>query len=187
MKTNIKIRKMVGLSCLTAILVVLYFISSYIKIGTVEITLALFPIAIGAIIYGPSAGLFLGVINGLLVLFSPGTQSIFMPLNPIATVILCPLKTGLAGLTAGYLFKLIKKINFITAIFVSSIIVPVINTLIFSIGAMLFFNTSFEEIIKMIIAINFIIELTINTILAPCAVYLVKILSRYFNIGFEIN
>ena len=60
MKNSIMIKRLVGISILTALVVVLQLLGNYITIGTVNITLALIPIAVGAILYGPVAGLFLG-------------------------------------------------------------------------------------------------------------------------------
>ena len=105
-KNSQLIKKLVGLATLTALVFVLQFWSASIKFGSVSITLALVPIAMGAILYGPLAGLFLGAFMGVIVIADPATQSVFMSVNPAATIFLCLLKTGLAGLIAGFIFKL---------------------------------------------------------------------------------
>ena len=55
---SLLIKKIVGTSVLTALVIVLQVISNYITFGSVSITLALIPIAMGAILYGPLTGFF---------------------------------------------------------------------------------------------------------------------------------
>ena len=103
------VRTIAGLGVLTAIVVVLQLLSNYVQFGPVSITLSLFPIAVGAMLYGPLGGLFLGLVNGILVLTAPSTISFFFAFSPVGTIVVCLLKTGLAGFVAGWLFKLYKK------------------------------------------------------------------------------
>lgn len=114
-----------GLGILSALVVVLQLLSNYVQFGPVSITLALFPIAVGAMLYGPIGGLFLGLLDGALVLTAPSTISFFFAITPIGTIITCLGKTGLAGLVAGFIFKLYKKdikVEFIAAL----IILPIV-------------------------------------------------------------
>ena len=92
-----KVKKMAGIGILSAVTVVLAFISNYIPGLAVNINLALIPIVVGACIYGPASGLFLGIVDGVLICFAPDTLTYFMTHNVIATIILCLLKTGLGG------------------------------------------------------------------------------------------
>ena len=57
---NEKIKKMVGIALLMAVVVVLQLLGSFIKLGPVEVSLVLLPIVIGAAVYGPTAGAILG-------------------------------------------------------------------------------------------------------------------------------
>ena len=57
-----------------------------------------------------------------------------MAYNPWGTILICLTKTTLAGLASGFLFKLFKRKAPISGIYVCSIIVPIINTGIFTIG-----------------------------------------------------
>lgn len=102
-------RTIAGLGVLTAMVVVLQLLSNYVQFGPVSITLSLFPIAVGAMLYGPFGGLFLGLVNGAIVLTAPSTISFFFAYSPIGTIVVCLLKTGLAGFIAGLIFKLYKK------------------------------------------------------------------------------
>ena len=113
------VRTIAGLGVLTAMVVVLQLLSNYVQFGPVSITLSLFPIAVGAMLYGPLGGLFLGLVNGAIVLTAPSTISFFFAYEPVGTVVICLLKTGLAGLIAGFIFKLKDKdvnIDFIAAL-----------------------------------------------------------------------
>ena len=98
-----------GLGVLTAMVVALQILSNYVQFGPISITLALFPIAVGAMLYGPIGGLFLGLVDGAMVLLAPSTISGFFAISPLGTIVTCLLKTGLAGLIAGFLFSLYKK------------------------------------------------------------------------------
>ena len=111
MKHFFTTKTIAGLGMLTAMVVVLQLLSNYVQFGPVSITLALFPIAVGAMLFGPFGGLFLGLVDGVLVLLAPSTISVFFAYNPIGTMIVCLLKTGLAGLCAGFIFKLFQKKN----------------------------------------------------------------------------
>ena len=63
---NEKIKKMVGIALLMAVVVVLQLLGSFIKLGPVEVSLVLLPIVIGAAVYGPTAGAILGATSILL-------------------------------------------------------------------------------------------------------------------------
>ena len=167
MNNSLKVKRLVGVASLAAIVVVLQLIANYITIGTINITLALIPIVVGAIIYGPLVGFGLGALMGIVVLTAPSTQG-FLNVNPFVTILLCVLKTGIAGLVSGLLFKIINKKNFYAAIVVATLIVPVINTGLFILGSALFFQTVFGAesfsgalpvIIGVVFGTNFTIEL----------------------------
>lgn len=204
MKNSIMIKRLVGISILTALVVVLQLLGNYITIGTVNITLALIPIAVGAILYGPVAGLFLGMVMGAIILTAPSTMA-FFSVNPVVTVLLCLLKSGLAGFLAGWLYRAIayfankcqttknKRIVNVVAAVGATIMVPVVNTLIFIIGAALFFYSvweltstdgAFYVIFLGVFGPNFAIEFTINVVLAPAVLTIIKIVTRSHNLGF---
>ena len=204
MKNSLLIKKLVGIATLTALVVALQFLSNNVKFGEVEITLALIPIVVGAILYGPLAGGFLGLVMGAVVIAAPGTQAIFMPVNPAATIILCLLKTGIAGLVAGFAFNLFsyfakkavkkeaKMTLFGAGVVVSTLLVPFLNTGLFILGAVAFFNSlpyfaDFAATWATVITVNFAIEFTISVIASPALVVLIKVLARNYNLGFAHN
>ena len=199
MTNSQKIKKLVGIATLTALVVGLQFLSNYITFGSVAITLALIPIAVGAILYGPLIGFFLGAVMGAVVLTAPSTITYFLTPHPVSTIILCILKTGLAGLAAGFLFKLFafiakkqsstgkKKALFAAGIIVAALVVPVINTGIFILGATLFFTDvygSFTIVINAVLTTNFLIEFLVSAIASPAIVTLIKVLTSQYNLGF---
>ena len=179
MKRFFTTRTISGLGMLTAIIIALQLLSNYVQFGPVSITLALFPIAVGAMLFGPIGGLFLGLVDGVLVLLAPSTISGFLAINPVGTVFVCLLKTGLAGLFAGLAFKALHQKHLNLAIVVAALLVPIINTGLFSVAALTIFkNTLFQgaegagvSAVYMLFIIwigwNFLLEFGLNAALAP--------------------
>lgn len=106
MRASEKTRRLTGLALMTAIIVVLQVVASFVKFGPFTITLALAPILIGAALYGPKAGACLGGVFGAVVLLAcilgwdPG-GAILWNANPFLTALVCLGKGILAGLAAG--------------------------------------------------------------------------------------
>lgn len=172
-----KVKRIAGIGILSAVTVVLAFISNYIPGLAVNINLALIPIVVGACIYGPKSGLFLGVIDGILICFAPDTLTYFMTHNVIATIILCLLKTGLGGFMSGVFYRLFKDKNDLLAAFMASLILPIVNTGIFILGVVLFFMPiygSFINLIKLVLTFNFLIEFLVNLVLSPTVHRIIK-------------
>ena len=183
---NEKIRKITGVAIFICLVVVLQLFSNYVTFGPVSITLALIPIVVGSIIYGPLAGFILGAACGVVIFFGPGTISLFWPYGIIKTFILCILKTGLAGLCSGYIYKLFYKKNNKLSVVLSSISVPIINTSIFALGALFLYKdlllslapTGQNILVFLLvgfIGFNFIIEFIVNSLLSPVVLRLVNI------------
>ncbi len=176
------VRKIVGTGILSTIVIALALFSNYISFGPVNITLALIPIIIGAVVYGPISGLFLGLVNGAIVLLSPST-AIFLSHNLAMTIVTCLTKTGIAGLIAGFIPIILKKHNKI-AIIIAAILVPIINTGIFVLFSLGFFLDLFPEptptyLIMSVVGFNFLIELGVNAILSPTIYYIVDIVKKH--------
>ena len=199
MNNSKKIRKMVGLAALASMVVVLQLLSNYIQFGPVSITLALIPIVVGAILYGPSGGFVLGLIEGVMVITAPSTLGLFMPFSAIGTILVCLLKSGLAGLGSGYIFQTLKKVNFKLAVVLASISVPLINTGLFAISCLTIFApliTGFASdanqgfigyLFLTFIGYNFLIEFFVNSVLSPVVIYVVKIFSLSNKIGSNLE
>lgn len=190
---NTKIKKMTGIAIFTALVVVLQLVANYVTIGQISINLALIPIVVGSILFGPYAGFFLGLVDGALILSAPSTLATFMPFNPVATIFLCLLKTSLAGLISGFIYKLLNKKQFVVAVILSSISVPIINTGIFALGTITFFMPLLKEfasgsnvysyLFLTFIGINFVIEFLINSVLSPVVLQLIKIYKKSHNLS----
>lgn len=101
-------KTLVGLGLLTAIVVVLQLVGSFIKFGTFSISLVLMPIVVGAALYGVGAGAWLGFVFGVVVLLS-GDASFFLAMNPFGTIVTVILKGVLAGTLAGLVYKLFSR------------------------------------------------------------------------------
>lgn len=179
-------RKITGIALFVALEIALCFITNYVQFGAININLALFPIVIGACMYGPWIGLILGLINGVITIFAPATLA-FISLSPLATVFVCVFKTSLAGFLAGLFFKLIAKKNGMIALFVAAITVPVVNTFIFIIGSYLFFADLFSSIntegknlfvflVTTFIGLNFLIEILSNLVIDPAIFKALKLI-----------
>lgn len=180
---NSKTQKVVGLGLFTAIIVVLQLVASTIKFGPFSITLVLAPIVIGSALYGTGAGAWLGLVFGASVLIS-GDAAAFLPINAVGTVITVLLKGLAAGLAAGAVYRAIESKNKTIAVIASGIICPIVNTGIFIAGCYLFFRewlvsvfgtTGFVTVFSGLVSINFVIELTINMLLASVIVRIIDI------------
>jgi len=188
MKNN-SVRKITGVAILGALVIVLQVIGNYVTLGPISINLALIPIAIGAIMFGPLAGALLGFIDGVLCIFAPSTLEFFMPFAPFWTVVTCLVKTSVAGLLAGLVYKLISKKNDTVAIIVSSLLIPVINTGLFALASFTVISKAIANlnaanmnamrfVFLFVIGWNFIFEFGVTSILSPTIVKVINILRK---------
>ena len=194
MNNSQKIKKMAGLSLLAALVVVLQLVSTYLPIGTVSITLALIPIVVGAIVYGPGSGFVLGIVMGIFVCLDPKTIG-FLQYSFIGTVIVCLLKSAIAGFISGIIFKLLCKKNMVLAIILAAISVPIINTGLFLLASLTIFLplivpeasdagvSAIVYIVVYMIGINFVIEFIVNSILSPVVIRIVELYGIHKKIG----
>ena len=182
-----KTKNMVGMGLFTAIIVVLQFLGGGIKFGVFSISLVLVPIVVGAAVYGWKAGAWLGFAFGAAVLLS-GDAAAFLVINPLATVLVVLVKGAACGLCAGFLYKLLEKVNRTLAVFAAALICPVVNTGIFLLGCQFFFLETVAQwgasmgyanvgayMFLGLAGGNFLIELAVNMVLAPVIVRLIRI------------
>ncbi len=140
MNKRISTQQIVGTGLLLALEIVFQVMGNYLQFGPVNINVSLVAVVLAAVLYGPLSGAVLGFFNGILALLSPSTLGLFMPVSPVGTVIACLLKCTLAGLLAGLIFKLFKNKNQLVGLIITSLLVPIVNTGIFSICALIFFR-----------------------------------------------
>ena len=191
MKNRMQIRKMVGISILTAMVVILQLLSSFIKFGPFSATLALIPLIMGAIIYGPLVGTILGLTMGVVIL-ATDAQAFFV-VNPFFTILLCLAKTAVSGLVSGYIYKALAKKNKHLGIILAALATPIVNTGLFALGTIAFFyntlvqwaggSNALSYLFLTMIGFNFLIEFSLNAILSPTFIYLTNVLNKnIFNI-----
>ena len=189
-RTSFNVKKLTYLAMFTALVVVLQFAGSFIKLGMFSISLVLVPIVVGAAICGPLAGAWLGVVVGAVVLLS-GDAAAFLTVDPFGTVVTVLLKGILSGLFSGLVYELISKKNKYVAVFSSAVVCPVVNTGVFLLGCLAFFMDTISEWAAglgyasagsyMILGLaggNFLFELLFNLLLAPVIVTLINMAPR---------
>lgn len=177
----------VGIGLLTAIVIVLQFISMALRFGNFSITLTLIPIVVGAALYGMKTGAWLGLVFGAAVLLT-GDAAAFLTVNVPGTIATVLVKGTAAGFCAAAVYRLIAKKNEIAAVLVSSVAAPVVNTGIFLLGCRIFFydtvsawgaglgfENAFVYMIVGLVGINFLIELGTNLVLNPAILRIIKI------------
>lgn len=168
-------RKLILLSLFTALVVVMQCIP--IKIGVFELALSVPIMIIGAAICGPLAGVWLGLVFSVVVLFLPGTAG-FLSFHTFGTILTVIAKGTLAGLVAGVVYKALERKNRYLAAIVSAVLATVTNTGIFLVGSLIFFAGDIATVIGVFISFNFLIELTVNVALTPTAVRVINMKKR---------
>jgi uncharacterized membrane protein len=135
---------MAELALLTAVVVLLQCFGGLLRLPflATSFNLTLIPIAIGAILLGPRAGAWLGLVCGAVVLIYGITGAdlftyLLFQAAPIATVLICLVKTTVAGLLAGLVFRLLRSHTHWGALFATAATVPVVNTGLFILGSFL--------------------------------------------------
>ena len=172
-----KLQRMTGLSLFTAIIVVLQLLSTFVRFGPFSITLALIPIVVGAAIYGPGAGAFLGGVFGLVTLIAGG--SILWNTQPLLTALICLVKGVAAGFVAGGAFRLLGKRHPAAGTAAAAILSPVVNTGLFLLALYTLFPAVLAAwasdagadvatyILTGLVGVNFLVEMAVNLVLSP--------------------
>ena len=173
--TKSKIQRLTGIGILSAIVVVLQSVGSFIRFGSVPVSLVLIPIVVGAALYGPGAGAFLGGVFSVVVLLLPDT-AFFYGINFFGTVLTVLVKGTLAGLFSGLAYRMLQRKNEWLAVAVAALVCPIVNTGFFALGSRLFFWDALAEmgngnamfaLLTIMIGLNFVAELAANLICAP--------------------
>ena len=173
---------------LTALVIVLQLMGSFIKLGMFSVSLVLIPIVIGAAMCGKYVGAWLGLVFGVVVLMS-GDASVFLAVNIPGTIITVLLKGTFCGLCAGLVYDLFAKKDQYVGVVAAAVVCPIVNTGVFLIGCVLFFMetvaqwaASFgygENVVQyMFLGLaggNFLFELAFNIVLSPIIIRLLSI------------
>ncbi len=200
---NASVLRLVQVALLTALVVVLQFTGSFIKIGPLPMSFVLVPIVIGAFLLGPKSGAFLGGVFGVItaamgIAGVDAFSALLWAANPVFFVVICLLKATLAGFGAGLIYKGLtaafkgKCITVTTVI--AAVSAPIINTGIFVLGMLLFFNDTMASLPSMfpdafggygnalqvvflgLAGLNFVGEFLVNLILSPAIVRIIDII-----------
>ena len=179
--------KLVLGAVLTALVVILQLLGSFIRFGPFSISLVLVPIVIGAAMCGYKIGGWLGFVFGVVVLLS-GDAAAFLSIDITGTIITVLAKGLLCGLISGLVYKALEKFNRYVAVMVSAIVCPVVNTGVFLLGCKVFFMSAitewglangFTSVAKyMFLGLaggNFLVELAVNIVLAPVVMRIIKL------------
>lgn len=164
---------------LTALVVLLQTLGSFIRFGPFSISLVLVPIVIGAALCGYKIAGWLGFVFGAAVLLS-GDATAFLSINVLGTVVTVLLKGTACGLAAGLTYKALNKKNRYLAVMAAAVVCPIVNTGVFLLGCTAFFLPTlsawgaaegFTNVAAyMFLGLaggNFLVELAANIVLAP--------------------
>lgn len=175
---------------LTALVVLLQYMGSFVKFGPFSISLVLIPIVIGTATCGKTVGAWLGFIFGVVVLVS-GDAAAFLTVDAIGTVITVLVKGTMCGFVSGLAYegalKLFKGATYPSAI-IAAIVCPIVNTGLFLIGCLLFFMDTITQwagggnvvayMFLTLVGANFLVELAVNIVLSPVIVRILKAVKR---------
>lgn len=191
---NEKVKRMVIMALLMAMVVVLQLLSAAIPpIGGFSISLVLIPIVLGAAVYGIRAGALLGATFGVVVTINcitgadAGGAMVFQA-NPVLCVLVVLSKGILAGMASGAAYRLLSKVNPYLAMLVAAILCPVVNTGVFITSMLLFFidvlaawaggGDIIGYVLSGLVLANFVPELIINVVFSPAGQRIVKTVKK---------
>ena len=148
-------RRLVLMAMLSGILLLMSFTPlGYLNIGPLAISLNMIPVAIGAVAMGPYGGAFLGMVFGITSCLQcvgiGGTSAmgvILFEINPILTVLQRLIPRILAGLLAGWLYRLLRKAGCRSiAGYLTGLGAALLNTVLFMTSLVLLFgHTSYLQ------------------------------------------
>lgn len=140
------VKWMVQVAILLAVMIVLGFTPlGYLKVGAIEITLMVLPVAVGAVVLGPLAGAILGGFFGLTSFIQCFGMSVFgtliFSISPIGAFVTCMIPRILCGWLSGLIFQVFRKVDKtkLLSIFAGSLSTAVLNTLFFMTALLLLF------------------------------------------------
>ena len=200
LKGRLSSRQIAGTAVLLALVIVLQAFGGTVTIGSVQLNFTLIPIVLGAILFGPAIGAFLGFACGVVVLIQVimGLAPFYVVIwtySPVVTIFTCIVKTTVAGFVAGWLYQLLEKKNSLVAVFVASGIVPVLNTGLFIVGCLCMsgsigvFQSAIPDMSGMnvfvfilvgLVTFNFFIEFAINLLVSPALHRVILVVEKRF-------
>ena len=192
---NAKIKRMVGIALLMAMVIVLQFVGSMIPPigGTVSISLVLIPIIIGAAVYGPSAGAILGMTFAVVTLINcvtgadPGGAMVFQA-SPVLCVLVVVGKSILCGVVSGWIYGLISRKNAYIGMLCAAIVCPIVNTGTFVACMLLWFKPVLSAwaggtdvityVLSGLVLCNFLPEMLLNVVFSPAGHQITRVVKK---------
>ena len=182
------------LSVLLALVIALQTFGGSFSIGPVQLNFTLVPIVLGALVLGPFAGALLGFACGIVVMIQVimglvPFYTLIWTETPVVAALTCVLKTTVAGLLSGYVYKWAAKKNKYLAVFLASATVPIVNTALFILGCLGMWSAissiaGGQDILGFIlvglVTFNFFIELALNLLVAPALYRILKAVGGNF-------
>ena len=185
------------LGILVALVIVLQLFASAIPMFGVTLNFSLIPIAFAGIMLGWLGGAIVGFVCGLVVWIGMGvlggeySTAILFQANPVILTIMCIGKTTVAGIVSGLTYKWLSKSNAFVAVCVSALIIPIVNTGIYTLGIVIMRDTAagllgldtnsagmvFKALIGLI-WLNFVLEMVINIIFVPMINRVIKVFNK---------
>lgn len=193
MNSKQKSTRLAVLALFTALTIALQFLSYFVKIGNFSLSLVLIPIVLAGAMYGVKCGAFLGGVFGVITVIGcisgiDGGGNILFNASPLLTILVCMLKGILCGAASAAISNLLKAKSPTLAVVLAAAAAPIVNTGTFLIIMVLFFKDILYSwangtnlasyIIVGLVGINFIIEFTINIVLSPAIMRVIKVLKK---------
>ena len=153
-KRSDTIRYMVEVAMLMAVEFVMKAIGlGSVPVGPLYMSFLTVPIAVGAIILGPTAGTLLGLVFGAVSFKDALTggsamTSTLLQVSAVNTFILCVVMRMLMGFCVGWIFRFFNKVTRKSTVsyFIGALSAPVLNTLFFmGYICLAFFNTEYVQ------------------------------------------
>lgn len=188
-------RNIAYLAVLVALLIVLQLFASAIPMFGVTLNFSLIPIVLAGIFFGMWGGGLLGLISGLLTFLTtavmgrePSTAFLFQA-SPVLLTLTCIGKTTVAGLAAGFLYRVIAKKSALAASYVAAVAVALLNTGLYLLGIVFMKDAASQYLgteatagavfiaVFALVWLNFVLETVINVLFAPAICRIEKVVN----------
>lgn len=144
---QIPLKSVIGLAVFALIIVVMAFTpAGFLKTGNLEASFLVVPVAIGAILLGPTYGAVLGLVMGVVSFAqcfgASDMGSALFGVSAVNTFLLCVIPRVICGWMAGVFYDLLSKIDktgFVPQI-AAAVVCPIFNFILFMLGLSLLFG-----------------------------------------------
>ncbi len=153
-KKRITVKDLVTLGLLTGVLLLMSFTPlGYFHTIGLDVSLMMIPVAIGAMLLGPNAGAWLGLVFGGTSFYQALTgasafSTMLLNINPFYAFLLCVPTRVLMGFLTGLIFKVVQFFDWRKTIcyFIGGFFAAFLNTVFFmSVFILCYWNTEFVQ------------------------------------------